>query len=166
MTGWIGRVADWLAEISVVSLLVLTAIVTIGVTMRYVFNNALTWADEVASYSLLAMVFFGLAHTLHADAHIRIDFFLNRFPRPARDLTTLVAYAIGILFAAFLILACWARFENFWVRHTTSFTDLRTPLYLPAIPLLIGSAMFFLMMLAKALQHLAGMVLRARSRAA
>ena len=161
-----GRIADWLAEISVVSLLVLTAIVTIGVTMRYVFNNALTWADEVASYSLLAMVFFGVAHTLHADAHIKIDFFLDRLPARMRDTIMLVAYAIGLVFAAVLILACWARIENFWLRHTVSFTDLRTPLFLPALPLLIGSVTFFLMMLATALQHLAGMVRRAGSRAA
>ena len=140
-------------------MVLLTAMVTVGVVMRYVFNAALTWADEVSSYCLLAIALLGLAHTLDAGAHIRIDFYTVRLrPRP-RQWVELVCYAVGLVFAVLLILGCWARFQNFWVRNTISFTDLHTPLFLPAGLLLVGSGAFLVLMLSRAVEHLAGMFL-------
>ena len=48
-------------------------ITTADVVARYVFNRPTMWADEMASYLLIAIVFLGLAQNLRTDAHIRID---------------------------------------------------------------------------------------------
>ena len=48
---------------------------TYSVIMRFVFNSSLAWTDELATYCLLWMVFFGLTYTLYVGVHIRIDFF-------------------------------------------------------------------------------------------
>ena len=69
------RVSTWLAELAAVSALLLTVVVTYSVIMRFVFNSSLAWTDELATYCLLWMVFFGLTYTLYVGAHIRIDFF-------------------------------------------------------------------------------------------
>ena len=44
--------------VCVVAMMVLT---TVDVIARYVFNRPTLWADEIASYLLIAIVFLGLA---------------------------------------------------------------------------------------------------------
>lgn len=151
--------ANGMAMLSVFSLWILTAVVTFAVIMRYVFNDALTWADEISTYCLVSIVFFGLAHTLHHGGHIRIDILTNLFPRRVNAYLQLMAYFVGIVFSVVLIFGVFHRIENFYIRHTESFTELYTPLYIPALPLLIGSVMFLLMMAAMALKHIVSMAL-------
>lgn len=150
----LNRFSSALAFLSVISLFLLMAVVTLGVIMRYGFNNALSWSDEVASYSLLAIVFFGMAHTFHQGGHIRIDFVFNSVPPRVKPWLNLFLHVIGLLFALAMILAVYTRIENFWVRNTRSFTDLYTPLYIPALPLMIGSVLLFLVLLAQVLRIL------------
>ena len=146
---WLDAISDAIALLSVIGLVILTVLVTFSVVMRYVFNDALTWSDEIASYCLLAIVFFGISHTLIKGGHIRIDLLTNLLSKRVRNWFMLLSYVIGTLFCVFLVLAVWHRIDNFWVRHTISFTDLRTPLYIPALPLLVGAVMLLLTMLVK-----------------
>ena len=155
----VAAIANAMAMLSVFSLLILTAVVTLSVIMRYVFNNALTWTDEISTYCLLSIVFFGLAHTLRHGGHIRVDVLTNLFSRRVNGYLHLVAYLVGILFSLVLILGVYHRIENFYIRQTESFTDLYTPLFIPALPLLIGAVMFLLMMAAMALKHVFSMAL-------
>lgn len=159
----VARLSDWLAELSALAVVALTAMVTIGVVMRYGFNAALTWADEISSYCLLAIAMLGLAHTLNAGAHIRIDVYTEQVKGRPRQWLELGCYAAGVVFAVLLLLACWARFQNFWQRNTISFTDLHTPLYLPALMLLLGAGAFLLLMLGRTVEHLALMWLPAHA---
>jgi TRAP-type C4-dicarboxylate transport system permease small subunit len=65
--------SEALAQVSILSLLVLVAAVSFGVLMRHVFNHAQGWTDEIATYCLAAIGFLGLSHTLLSGGHIRID---------------------------------------------------------------------------------------------
>ena len=146
---WLDALSDRIALLSVFSLVLLTLLITFSVLMRYLFNNALTWSDEIASYCLVAIVFLGLSHTLIKGGHIRIDVLTNLLSEPLRNRIQLACYAVGLCFSLFLVLATYHRIENFWVRNTVSFTELRTPLYIPALPLLIGAVMMLLTMMLK-----------------
>ena len=137
------------------AVLALTTMVTVGVVMRYGFNAALTWADEISSYCLLAISMLGLAHTLNVGAHIRIDVYTQRIKGRARLWLELGCYAAGDVFSVLLLLGCWERFDNFWRRNTISFTDLHTPLYLPALMLLFGAGAFLLLMLGRTVEQIA-----------
>ncbi len=146
---WLDAISDRIALLSVFSLVILTLLITLSVVMRYVFNNALTWSDEIASYCLVAIVFFGLSHTLIKGGHIRIDVLTSILSERIRNLFHLFSYVIGVAFSVFLISAVSHRIENFWVRNTTSFTELHTPLYIPALPLIVGAVMLLLTMMVK-----------------
>lgn len=141
-----------LAQLAVLSTLLLTVVVTYSVIMRYVFNASQDWTDELASYCLLWMVFFGLAYTLNVDAHIRIDFFTAMLRPAERYYLEIAVWAIGVLFAALLFLGCFSAVENFIRRNTYSTAGLDIPLYWPALPLLVGSALFLLAMVARLLR--------------
>lgn len=140
------RTAYVLAHLAAASAILLTVVVTYGVVMRFVFNRAQNWTDEVATYSLLWMVFLGLAYALSTGAHIRIDFFTRMLPRSARSGLEVAVWTLGLLFAVLLFLGCLSETGNFVRRHTRSTAGLDIPLYWPAIPMVVGAALFSLVM--------------------
>lgn len=144
-----GKVADGFAYVSVFCLIALTLVTTGQVIMRYVFNRPTMWADEMAAYLLLAIVFLGLAHTLREEAHIRIEILSGLLPARIRRNLEIVNYVIGILFSVFMLVAAYERVLSFWVRQTRSYSILLTPLYLPAIPLVVGTVVFILLMVSQ-----------------
>ncbi len=143
---WVERASDATAFISVLSLLLLTGVVTFAVVMRYVFNAALTWSDEISSFCMVAIVFLALGHTLAKGGHIRVDFVANMLPPRIQRALALVGAVVGLIYATLLVWASWSRISIFYVRSTVSVSDLYIPLYLPAIPLLVGSITLFLLM--------------------
>lgn len=155
---WVGRASDATAFISVLSLLVLTGVVTFAVVMRYVFNAALTWSDEISTFCLVAIVFLALGHTLAQGGHIRVDFVTNLLPPPAQRALELFGAVVGVSYAVLLVWASWSRVSIFFARSTVSASGLYIPLYLPALPLLVGTITFFLLMLLLLVRRGLGMV--------
>ena len=149
LEGWLDAISDNVAILSVIALVILTVLVTFSVVMRYVFNSALTWSDEIAAYCLVAIVFFGLSHTLIKGGHICIDVLTNLMSENVRNWFMVLSYSVGIAFSVFLVFSVEHRFAEFLKRGSTSFTVLQTPLFIPAIPLLIGAVMLLLTMILK-----------------
>lgn len=78
------RLNDWLwsaacASIGIV-LIAATGLVFLNVLLRYVFNYALSWADEVITYSLLWLVFLGAGVAARRGAHISMEAVLTLLP--------------------------------------------------------------------------------------
>lgn len=146
------RVSTWLAELAAVSALLLTAVVTYSVIMRFVFNTSLNWTDELATYCLLWMVFFGLTYTLYAGSHIRIDFFTVMLSKRMQSLAEIVIWSFGVVFAVLLVVSCYNAVDNFIVRETHSTDGMDIPLYLPALPMLLGSVLFLIAMAGRLLR--------------
>ena len=150
------RLTDGLALVGAIAVVGLTALVTKEVLWRYLFNSPSTWSDEIASFALLTITFLGLAHTLRMGGHIRIDLATRLLPRAGRYAMEILAHLVGLAFAVFMLLASYDRVANFWHRNTRSYSTLETPLYLPASILVVGSAVFALVMAAGLWAYLAG----------
>jgi len=142
-------VAKLFGYIAAVSAVVMTVVVTYGVVMRAGLNRPQIWTDQIASYSMLWMVFFGLAYTLSSGTHIRVDFFTQLLPVRGTREREIVVWAIGLLFSVLFFLGCYTLVENFIRRGTHSTVGFIIPLYWPALPMLIGAGLFSLMMLAR-----------------
>jgi TRAP-type C4-dicarboxylate transport system permease small subunit len=144
----VDRLVAWLAHglcaVGVVCVVAMMTLTTADVIARYVLNSPTMWADEMASYLLIAIVFLGLAENIRTDGHIRIDVVTNLVPAGWRRLLEMLAYAVGIVFAAMLLAGTWTRFHNFWVRNTLSDSPLMTPMWIAMVPVLIGAAIFAL----------------------
>ncbi len=132
----------WLAGAGVVFLVTMMFIVTFDVILRYFFDNPTVWAGEVASFLTISVVFLGLAQNIRLDDHIRIDVFTNLMPERTRLLFDVIAHAVAIVFSVALFVACWLRFENFWIRQTVSDSPIMVPLWIPMVPVLIGAVGF------------------------
>lgn len=85
------RIIDWIV------ILLTTSMVLVSfyqVIMRYVFNNAPSWSEELARYLFVWVVFLGAAIAFRTAAHLGLDFFVNLMPPLLRKI---IQYLIGLL---------------------------------------------------------------------
>ena len=141
----VAALASVLAAAGVLCVIAMMLVVTNEVASRYLLNAPSTWSDETASYLLIAIVFLGLAHTLRSNSHIRIDIVTDLVPSPARLWLDLAAYGMGLAFSVMLLVGCWIRFHNFWVRNTISDAGSIT-LWIPMVPVVLGAVVLVLAM--------------------
>jgi len=141
------------ASVAAVCLMALTLIVTYEVAARYVWNRPTLFADEIASYLMVGIVFLGIPHTLSQGAHIRIDILIGLMPKRLKLVFEIICDVVSVAFAGILVAGAWYKFENFWSRGTISDTILYTPMYLPAIPLVIGTIAFALVASVALVRH-------------
>ena len=75
---------DRLERIIELLLAVLFSIMTIAlgiqVTARYIFGASLFWAEELARYSMVWLVFLGAVVAVYRNAHTRLDFAIAKLP--------------------------------------------------------------------------------------
>jgi C4-dicarboxylate transporter, DctQ subunit len=142
----LSAIAYGLTAVGVVCVVTMMGLTTVDVIARYVFNSPTLWADEIASYLLIAIVFLGLAPNVRQDAHIRIDVLTNLVTGRVRAAMEVFAYGAGIVFSVLLLLGVWTRFANFYDRGIISDTPLMTPLWLPMLPVIVGAVVLVLTM--------------------
>ena len=133
-----------LAGAGVAALVAMMAIITFDVILRYFFNDPTVWAGEVASFLTIWVVFFGLGQNMRQGDHIRIDVITNLLSSRTQLVLDVLAHGVAIVFSVVLFMGCWVRFDNFWVRQTTSDSPIMIPLWIPMLPVLVGAAVFCL----------------------
>ncbi len=107
----LGRVVSVLCSVAMagaaLSLLLSFALIGWAVLMRYAFNAAPVWVDEVVGFALVAIVLLGAAQTLRRDEHIGVDLLITRLSTPARRWARIwSALAVGMI-AGVLIVNGW-----------------------------------------------------------
>jgi TRAP-type C4-dicarboxylate transport system permease small subunit len=153
LDGRVQAISFGVACLGVACLIALTLIVTYEVGARYMWNRPTMFADEIASYLMVGIVFLGIPYTLSQGAHIRIDIFTELLSKRLTLAFEIVCDAVSVAFAGILVAGAWYKFENFWSRGTVSDTILYTPMYLPAIPLVVGAITFALVASAALARH-------------
>ncbi len=149
---------EHLEEIVLVLLLIVIACSTgIQVVMRYIFNNSLSWTEEVSRYSLVASGFFSIGYCIRKNVALRIDLVVNLLPRAARILLSLLCSLFLIwLFSRYLL-------GSFPVRAKMAATNAMTPaldiplLYIYTLPV-IGFALGILRLIQSLVRDLQSLV--------
>lgn len=82
-------------------------LVILAVVLRYVFNDPLTWGEELIVGLFTWMVFVGAAAAVRSQMHIRIDVMAPVFRNPKMNWLNVLTLVIGIVIIAVMIWACW-----------------------------------------------------------
>jgi C4-dicarboxylate transporter, DctQ subunit len=105
------RLNGWLwaaARVSVGVLLIgATALVFVSVLLRYVFNYALSWGDEVITYSLLWLVFLGSGIAARQGAHISMEALLTLLSRRTQQRNAALVNGICAVLSAVVGFLGW-----------------------------------------------------------
>lgn len=94
-------------------------VITAQIVWRYVFNDSLTWTEELARYLFVWITFVGAALAIRDGTHIRVALVIDRLPARVRRWLD-VAQLVLVVF--FLCLLVGLGFQWVWVN-----TDAVTP---------------------------------------
>ncbi|OYY09702.1 MAG: TRAP transporter small permease protein [Rhizobiales bacterium 35-68-8] len=68
---------------------------------RYVLNDSVAWTEEVASYTLVVVVFLGASMCVRLSRHIQVDLIYRFLPAPAGRVLSLLVDLLRTLFFAY-----------------------------------------------------------------
>ena len=128
----VGRAVAWLA--------VATVLICAGVVvLRYAFGIGLIWLQELYIWTHAAVFMLGSAYALHEGAHIRTDFFFEKWSVRTRGLIDSIAYILFFFPALMLFLIvsggeAWYAFEIGETSEQTPWRPLLWP-FKAVIPL-------------------------------
>jgi TRAP-type mannitol/chloroaromatic compound transport system permease small subunit len=101
--GAINRFSDWIGAFSAILLVLLIFNVFYDVVMRYVFNDVSIGMQEM-EWHLYSMVFlFGVAYTLRADGHVRVDVIYEQLSVKKRAVIDILGTVLFIWPFCFLV---------------------------------------------------------------
>jgi TRAP-type mannitol/chloroaromatic compound transport system permease small subunit len=128
LIGFVGRIdrftdrtGTWIAWLN----LPLVLVVSYEVIMRYVFNAPTTWVFDTA-YMLYGTIFMlGAAYALHKGAHIRTDFFYERWSVRTKGMVDSISYLV--FFFPSLVMFLVASGNEAWYSYTIGEVSEQTP---------------------------------------
>ena len=89
------------------ALLVSFALICWAVVMRYAFNAAPVWVDDVVGFLLVAVVMLSAAQTLRRGEHIGVDLLVARLSSTGRRWALAWAAFATVLISAVLVVKGW-----------------------------------------------------------
>ena len=122
------RVIDRFAEVSGVAIawlmVPLMGAVVYEVVARYAFAAPTLWAFDITYMLYGAMFMLGAAYALRVGAHIRTDFFWERWSLRTRGVIDTVAYVV--FFFPGIALFLWVGWEEAWYAYGIGETSEQT----------------------------------------
>ncbi len=138
----------WLDEnfectICMVLLCVFTTVLMLQVVMRRVFNNSLSWTEELARYLFIWLVFIGISYGAKQMKHLKIDVFLKIFPQKARPIVVIIADIAVLIFAAIVVYAAYSTVLKYFSVGTAS-AAMNIPLWVVHAAPIVGYSLTFI----------------------
>ena len=117
------------------ALVLVSTIVPWGVFTRYGLNSAASWPEPMAVLLTVVLTFFGAAACYRAGVHVSVTVARNALPGPWRRASELVAEALVVALAGFMVIWGTTLVETTWYQSVAEFPALSVGItYLP-IPL-------------------------------
>lgn len=101
------KILKWLDEnielyLCVFLMSFMTLLIFVQVVMRYVFNNSLSWSEELARYVFIWLIYIGISYGCKLRKHIKIDAALYLFPKKIRPYVVVIGDILFIAFAVYI----------------------------------------------------------------
>lgn len=156
LTAAADRLATAAGAVSGVAVVLMTALVTVEVLSRDLFNRSTLIADEMSGYLLVALTFVGLAPTLRGGGFIRIDTYHARLRGGGRVALDLAIHLLALGYAVLVDWYLWQLALDAWRLGTTSIQVSRTPLWIPQACMAGGGLLLVFDLLARLMVVLTG----------
>ena len=145
---WLCRFAE---AIAIVALIAATALIMLQIVAREVFVAGVSWADELARYAGLTVIFMGVPALLARDEHVKVDMFLNMMRPRARHFFIVTNDVLMVVFGAMFLVAGWQFMQRAARFATPALGMPNLVFYLPAI---IGMTLMLLVAIDRAVAAL------------
>jgi TRAP-type mannitol/chloroaromatic compound transport system permease small subunit len=92
----VGEWTSWLT-------LVIVALMSVNVLLRYLFSVGSVWAQELEWHLLVPLILFGMSYALRHGEHVRVDILYGRFTARNKALVDLLSATLGIAISIIII---------------------------------------------------------------
>lgn len=115
-------------------------------------------ATEISGFCMAASTFLGLAYTLRAGAHIRVNLLIGRFGPQGRRLVEIWCCGLGGASFAFFAVNAWMLTYDSFRFHETSPGLMAVPFWIPQVGMSLGATILAIALFDEMVQVLAGKV--------
>ncbi|MBO0663411.1 TRAP transporter small permease [Jiella sp. MQZ9-1] len=135
----------------VAGLLLFSAVLSVShmVFVRSVLGHSTVWQTEYTAYAIVAATFLGAPWVLIQRGHVNVDLLQLAAPAPMRLVLQILSALASLLFVGLLAYAGWYHFEEAWTNGWTSDTVWAVPLWMPLLPMPVGTVMLALQYVAE-----------------
>ena len=141
---------DILEVIAAIVLAVTMVVVTMGIVSRYVFNNSLSWTEEICCILLVWEAYFTAGLATVAKTHVVADFLSQKLKGPAKKIQSWIVRIMEIGFLAVISYALIKLYPS--VRLVTPALELSRKVYY--FPMIVMSIYMILIILLDFLNEL------------
>ena len=101
------RLSRWTLVLACVCLAVLLSVVVYGVVLRYGFNDAPAYVEQLALLLVISVAMFGAAAGVRDAGHIGLDSVVRLLPTALQRVCHYVVHLLVIVFALALLVGSW-----------------------------------------------------------
>jgi TRAP-type C4-dicarboxylate transport system permease small subunit len=130
---------------------IMSVLITIEITGRYLFGFSLLVVDEWSGYLLVMVTFLGLAYTMKTKGFLQIDFLVNRLSQRRRHLFNIFLVLIALIYS---LVIGWKLIIYTWLNYSTGAVSVsisQTPLYIPQLFMPLGILLLVLELIREAI---------------
>lgn len=147
---------DDYAEIylSSVLLVVFSVLCIVQVVMRYVFNNSLTWSEELSRYAFVWFVYTSAAYAVRYQRHVKFNFLVHFFERntPSPVASEGLKILALLFWISFLVFLSYFGFRL--VINQYNFGQVSPANHIPMYIVYLGLPLGALLMTFRVVQHI------------
>jgi C4-dicarboxylate transporter DctQ subunit len=112
----------------------------VNVIMRYVFQNAIYWAEELVRYMMAWLIFLGGSQVAKHEGHITVDVVQMAVPPKVRKVMVFFVHIVVIVFC--LVLAYYSYQQMLRVQASEQISPaMELPMWIPYLSIPIGSGL-------------------------
>lgn len=152
----VGRISRALAAVcqqaehlAVIMLILTTGLVVMQVAARNFWQQGLAWADELARYGGLGIVFLAIPLLLLRKQHIAVDMISSRLNAPGKRVLLAMNQLIVLVFCGFFMVGGYAFLQRAGKFTTPALSMPNLLFYLPAM---VGMLLFSVVAIQQMLQ--------------
>ncbi|RRJ83594.1 TRAP transporter small permease [Aestuariirhabdus litorea] len=119
--------------------IVLIMLIILAQVVGRFFGFIVPSAEDFSGYALAAATFFGLAYTFHEGGHIRVTLVIQKWSKRARYRQELVVLVFALALTSFIAYYSWHMIWESYVFEEVSYGYIPVPLWIPQIPVGLGS---------------------------
>lgn len=143
----IGKLADIGENISGVAIVLMSALILVEIIFRAITGASTMICEEYSAYLLVVFAAMAFAYGFKSDGHIRVDLILSKLPPRGKTVVDLACTIVAFVVFGYVVVQTWGQFYGSWESGETSMYSSRTPLWIPQIWLVVGTAIATLQLL-------------------
>jgi len=128
----LNALVDWGANLILINMV---TVITLQITMRYIFDRPLQWSEELARYSYAWFCLFGIALVTKERTHLSVSFIFDRFPLKVRQVIHIASMSLMLIF---FLAGSWGTMELPGVQGNIRAYSLGIPFYVLHLSILPG----------------------------